>query len=243
MQNAAQRVLVNPVSLKDCLAWKGEDAARLLDLSFVRLVIEDQEGWAAFTEPNSLELSLDLAGIKLNVLASVQTRGKGWMRLNLDKLVPSARSHMKSFLSPKKIGESLLEDARTPAARHFHGLNESELWFDEKGSLLFSYLDLKQSDLQFVMHLPGLGGPLGVGTMPRSQYIELSRVDEKLPLAPLTDGEIYQRAGESRDIITNFRPNGQREFQVKQHLLQVISEFLYSRRGRAESAELASRTL
>jgi hypothetical protein len=59
-----------------------------------------------------------------------------------------------------------------------------------------------------------------------------------LPLIPLSDRETYAKLGECRDIVTNFRPNGQIEYNLKQRLLRVISESLYSTGDRVEKGRI-----
>lgn len=228
MSSTENKTLVNPLALSGCQVRSGDSAASLLDVSYVRIVTQDVPEWASFTERASLPIELSLDRYRFRVGASVQARGDGWMRLTLDTVLPSARASLRSFLSPKKIGESLLEDWRTDQARHFHGLNESELWFDGNGAVVFSYLDHRSPDSQFLLYIRDRRAVLRVGTMPRSQYMGLKGFEEEIPLLPLNDGEMYERVGECRDIVTNFRPVGQLEFHLKQRLLGLISEYLYS---------------
>jgi len=51
---------------------------------------------------------------------------------------------------------------------------------------------------------------------------------------PLNDKENYARMSECRDIITNFRTSGQVEYHLKQKLLKLISDSLYSTGHRVE---------
>ncbi|MEZ4750612.1 MAG: hypothetical protein R3B54_08280 [Bdellovibrionota bacterium] len=226
------KTLVNPSALAECVVTCGDLQVPLLDLSMVRLVVPTVPAWETLGEGEALELKLNLGSAVVSVSAVLQTRGSEWLRFGLVRVVPSARARLRSFLSPKKIGESLRQDWTTETSRHFHGLNESELWFDTRGGLLFTYLDQENAESQFILHIRDRQSGLSVGTMPRPDYIELNGVEEPLPLRPIKDGEVYPRVSECRDIVTNFRPVGQKEFQLKQRLLQVISEYLYNtRRG------------
>ena len=226
--NDKEKILVNPIALQNCtVKWK-EATARVLDISFVRVVLHPSEGWDAIPEGESLALDFQLDRNAFPATATLKTRGEGWIRLAFDRIVPSSRSQLRSFLSPKKVGESIYEDWRNEQVRHYHGLNESELWFEPNGAVLFTYLDQVDFDSQFLIRLVNLQSPLHVGKISRKNYIELSNIDGELPLTPLTDREIYAKLGECRDIVTNFRPNGQVEYNLKQRLLKVISDCLYS---------------
>lgn len=229
--------IVNPVALQNCSVKWGELSARVLDISFVRVVVESGEGWEACPENETVELELVLDRYRFPAKAVLKARGEGWIRLAFEKIVPSSRSMLRSFLSPKKIGESILEDWRTETLRHYHGLNESELWFDSNGPVLFTYLEQVDFEAQFLIRLLDQKGPLQVGKISRRDYIELSSMDAELPLSPLTDREVYTKLGECRDIVTNFRPNGQIEYNLKQRLLKVISDYLYSTSYKVEMAQ------
>jgi hypothetical protein len=230
------RHLVNPIAVAQCTLRFGETSARILDISFVRIVIEDGEPWSSMAEPQTTptkaEFHLDRFRFQADV--AIRGRGDGWIRLGFEKIVPSARAHLRSFLSPKKVGESLREDWRNEKVRHFHGLNESELWFDDMNGVLFTYLDQTDSEAQFIIRLGDPQGPLRVGKILRRDYMELNRIDGEMPLIPLSDREIYAKLGECRDIVTNFRPTAQVEYSLKQRLLKVISDHLYSTSHRVE---------
>jgi len=223
-----EKILVNPIALQNCTVKRGDASARILDISFVRAVIAPDEGWADIVEGEMLSLDFQLDRYGFPAQASLKSRGDGWIRLAFEKFVPSSRSQLRSFLSPKKVGESLLEDWRTETVRHYHGLNESELWFEPAGAVLFTYLDQIDFESQFLIRLLNEKSPLQVGKIGRKAYIEMNGIDKELPLTPLTDREIYAKLGECRDIVTNFRPNGQVEYNLKQRLLKVISDCLYS---------------
>lgn len=239
--DALEKKIVNPIALQNCTVKWGELGAKVLDISFVRVVIESVESWANVPENESLPLEFHLDRYQFTANASVRARGEGWIRLAFEKIVPSSRSHLRSFLSPKKIGESIMEDWRTEQLRHYHGLNESELWFDPNGAVLFTYLDQSDYEGQFILRLQDLKGPLTVGKILRKDYIELGTMDSELPLIPLTDREIYAKLGECRDIVTNFRPNGQIEYHLKQRMLKVISDNLYSTSHKVEMSQRPSR--
>jgi len=208
--------------------------ARVLDISFVRLVIEDCEPWTSLAEgaPVTAEFRLDRSVFNAEVAA--RGRGEGWLRLGFEKIVPSARAHLRSFLSPKKIGESLIEDWRNETIRHYHGLNESELWFNDAGGVLFTYLDQSDAEAQFIIRMSDARATLRVGKILRRDYMELNHIEADLPLIPLSDREIYAKLGECRDIVTNFRPSAQMEYNLQQRLLKVISDHLYSTSYRVE---------
>jgi len=220
--------LVNPVSLRGCFAEVGEDAVPISDISFLRVNLDlSAHPQVEFPEgPFTVRLHLD----RHQMLGEVSLAGKGthWARLGFTRLVPSAGAHLRAFLSPKRVGESIIEDWRGESLRHYHGLNESELWFDADGQILFSYLDGADYRFQFVLRLPESKGNLQIGRMERSDYIKLEAWGDDLVLAPLNDRDVFQKLSDCRDIVTNFRPNGQHEYQLKQRLLKVISEALYS---------------
>lgn len=226
--------LVNPIALQNCFVTYEQAVARVLDISFVRIVLEDSPDWALLPEKTPFSLSLSLDRCHFTAKANFAERGEGWLRLSFEKLLPSARAHLRSFLSPKKIGESILEDWRTDKVRHYHGLNESELWFDPDGGVLFTYLDQTDSEGQFIIRMADHRGPLRVGKILRRNYVELANIESELPLIPLSDREVYAKLGECRDIVTNFRPSAQIEYNLKQRLLKVISEHLYSTSHRVE---------
>ena len=46
-----------------------------------------------------------------------------------------------------------MEDWSTDKIRHFHGLNESELWFEPEGGVLFTYLDPLDTEAQFIVRM------------------------------------------------------------------------------------------
>lgn len=229
-----ERNIVNPIALQNCFVQHGETTAKVLDISFVRIVVEGSTGWEFATENVSIPLEFHLDRHQFTAETSLRGRGEGWMRFGFDKIVPSARAHLRAFLSPKKIGESLIEDWRTDMLRHYHGLNESELWFDPNGAILFTYLDQTDCDSQFLIRMPDGKAALQVGKILRTAYMALENIDSELPLTPLTDRDLYAKLGECRDIVTNFRPTGQMEYNLKQKLLKVISDTLYSTSHRVE---------
>lgn len=236
-ESATPRNLVNPVALQNCSVQFGEVSAPVLDISFVRLVVADEASWVAPAENEPLTLNFHLDRFRFSAIARFQGRGEGWIRFGFEKILPSAGAHLRSFLSPKRIGESIVEDWRTDQVRHFHGLNESELWFDQAGGILFSYLDNPDHTAQFIIRMSDSKSLLRVGKILRKNYMELSNIDQELPLLPLTDRDTYAKLGECRDVVTNFRPNGQLEYNLKQRLLKVISEHLYSTSRKVEMAQ------
>ncbi len=236
MESEMRRPLVNPVALQNCVVKYGDAVANVLDISFVRLVISPlPEGLEIAEVAFPLEFHLDRFQFLARV--SIQGHGESWTRLGFEKILHSAGAHLRSFLSPKRIGESIIEDWRSDQIRHYHGLNESELWFDQNGSMLFSYLDSVDHTAQFIISMSDVRGPLKVGKLPRKDYIELGNVEQELPLIPLSDRDTYAKLGECRDVVTNFRPTGQMEYNLKQRLLKVISEHLYSTSRKVEMAQ------
>lgn len=221
--------LVNSKSLTNCKVVWGDHSAKILDVSFVRVVIEASTDWLEKLEQASeFRATLNLQGVEIPITVMFQTQGEGWIRLGIIGIVPSARATLKSFLVPKKVGESIVEDWRTDQIRHFHGLNESELWVDTDGSFTFLYLDQEDFESQFIVRLRDLSSSLRVGTIKRKDYLDKMDMSSELPLNPLEDKETYGRLSECRDIVTNFRPTGQMEFHLKQKLLKVLSDYLYS---------------
>jgi hypothetical protein len=251
MTNGAQgsgedrKELVNPIAVKDCFVLLGEHAAPVLDVSFVRLVLErGNAGWESAPEGEVLPLEFQLDRARFKASARLRAKGEGFIRLTFESMLPSARAHLRSFLSPKKVGESLVEDWSTDTIRHFHGLNESELWFEPEGGVLFTYLDPHDTEAQFIVRMAHSKSALIAGKILRREYIELKSLDHELPLIPLNDKEIYSKLGECRDIVTNFRPTGSIEYNLKQQLLRVISDYLYSTSRKVEMTQMtAARTL
>ncbi len=240
-----RKELVNPIALRDCYVSFGDWKAPVLDVSFVRLVLGTGDaGWADVPEGDLLPLDFHLDRSLFKATARLHAKGQDFLRLTVESILPSARAHMRSFLSPKKVGESLLEDWSTDKIRHFHGLNESELWFEPEGGILFTYLDPLDTEAQFIVRMAHSKSALIAGKILRREYIELHSLDHELPLIPLNDKEIYAKLGECRDIVTNFRPTGSIEYNLKQQLLRVISEYLYSTSRKVEMTQMtAARTL
>ena len=133
-----------------------------------------------------------------------------------------------------------MEDWSVDQIRHFHGLNESELWCEPDGAVLFTYLDAMDTDSQVIIRMAHSKGALIAGKILRKHYIELKSIDAELPFIALDDKEIYDRLGECRDIVTNFRPTVHLEYNLKQRLLRVISEYLYSTSRKVEMAKMTT---
>lgn len=222
------RHLVTPGSLHQCVAAWGENRARVLDISFVRVVLGEMGDWPVLMEGQVIPVFFSMNGFEFAAELKIQGRGDGWLRFQFEKLVPSAKSYLRSFLAPKKVGESMLEDKQSAEVRHYHGLNESELWFDKKGNVLFTHLDYLDSQYQFIVQAKLESLTLNVGRLTRHEYMNLPSIDGELGLIPLNDKENYSRMSECRDVITNFRATGQLEFHLKQKLLKLISDNLYS---------------
>ncbi len=234
MQSGEGRLLVNPVSVQKSFAKLGDTSARVLDVSYIRAVVENTGPFAELPEGESVTVSFELERAKFNLLVTVRGRGGEWVRLDFPRLVPSVRAGLRSFLSPRKIGESILQDWKSGRLRHFHGLNESELWMDDADAVLFTYLDQDDPDSQFLIRVREARGPLSVGKIKRTDYMEISAIEGELTLQPLTDSEVYRKLGECRDIVTNFRPSVPADYALKQRMLKIISETLYSTSRRVE---------
>jgi hypothetical protein len=233
-----ERALVNPIALQHCSVRLGDVTTKILDISFVRIVLDAGADWPALPEKEAVTLEFTLERHTFPVVCKVIARGEaeggGWVRCGFDKLVPSAQAHLRSFLSPKKIGESIVEDWRTDEIRHFHGLNESEMWFHSSGVVVFTYLDSTDGGTQFFVRMMDSKGPLEAGRVSRRDYMAMEGLDAPVSLSALNDRETYARLGECRDIITNFRPTGQIEYNLKQKLLKVVSDTLYSTSHRVD---------
>ncbi len=236
----AEKHIVNPIALRQCVVKTGEKVGRVLDISFVRAVVASEGGWFELAEGEPFPLELSLERYQFQAVASLRARGENWVRLSFEKMVPSAKAHLRSFLCPKKIGESILEDWRTDSVRHYHGLNESELWFDTNGGVLFTYLDQSDTEAQFIIRMASSKAVLQVGKIRRRDYMELETMESEMPLIPLSDRDIYGKLGECRDIVTNFRPTAQIEYNLKQRLLKAISDNLYSTSHKVEMAPFRS---
>ena len=228
------REIVNPIAVKNCSVKYGELEARVTDISFMRLVIAEVRHWPEFAENQAVQIQFTLERQIFTANLTYKARGENWIRFVFEKMVPSAQAHLRSFLSAKKIGESIIEDWRSEEMRHFHGLNESELWFQPNGGVLFTYLDQIDGGGQFIIRVADQKSALQVGRVSRTDYIEMKSFDSEIPLIPLSDRDIYVKLSECRDIVTNFRPNGQMEYNLKQRLLKVISDHLYSTGNRVE---------
>jgi hypothetical protein len=236
--------IVNPVAVKNCFATVSGIKASVLDISFVRLVLEAAEGWDQLPADQVLNVDLSLADCRFSAMGLVRARGEGWMRMSFEPLLPSARAHLRSFLSPKRVGESILEDWSTEEIRHFHGLNESELWFQPHGAVLFTYLDCVDTESQFIIRMSPKENVLIAGKVLRRDYIALKSIEDTLPFVFLDDKEVCLKLGECRDIITNFRPAGYLEYNLKQKLLRVISDYLYSTSRKVDMSQVSTmRTL
>lgn len=222
------RHLVTPGALNACFARWGDLEARILDISFLRVVVEEIGEWPIIAEGQSIPMAFSLNGFDFAAEMTIQGRGDGWIRFQFQKLVPSSKSVLRLFLSPRKMGESLMEDKQIKDVRHYHGLNESELLFDRKGNVLFTYLDYVDSKFQFLVQVNLDNSSIKVGRLTRSQYMSMSSFTGDLGLIPLSDKENYSRMGECRDIVTNFRPAGQLDYSLKQKMQKLISDNLYS---------------
>lgn len=224
--NDTKRYLVNRSALKNCIMSCAGFEFQVFDISFVRVVVERKETNLSVNDDVPVELSLDRH--VFGASAVVQLIGNDFIRFSFSKLVPSAQARLRAFLSPRKVGESLTQDWTSQTQRHFHGLNDSELWVSHNGEMLFSFLDQSRTECQFIIHIAE-GSGLRAGRLPRKDYMALGDIGNDLPLTTnQLDRDTYQKLGECRDIITNFRPVTQAEYGLKQRLLKAISDHLYS---------------
>lgn len=220
--------LVNPISVAHCHIQLGEQSFALADLSFIRVVLQGIEGAEALIENESVRAQFVLDKFRFEAEIKFQARGEGWLRFKLGALVPSYRAQLASFLSPKRVGESLVEDNWDDGIAHFHGLNESSLWVDRSGRVIFTYLDQWDGAAQFVVRMGAEPNEIVMGKVSRESYFGMSSMDAIFDLLPLSERELAGKLAECRDIITNFRPAGAANYALKQRLLKTVSESLYS---------------
>ncbi len=226
------RALVNPSALKNCELRFGDKVTPLQDISFIRVVTAPLEG--VFDGEGPVEAEFCLERLRFKAMVELKFRGENYFRLGFTRLAPSSLSHLRSFLSPKKVGESFVEDARSGSVRHYHGLKETEIWFEPGGITLFTFLDDPTGQSQILLRLMEPRGPLRVGRVLRADYMELRGLDDEVPVLPLNEGDSYVKLSECRDIVTNMRPASQVEYDLKQKLLRAISDILYSTSHRVE---------
>lgn len=243
MSDPQVKPLVNPVAVRNCFVKSADEVTGILDISFVRMVIESSPAWLEILSAPSV--TLECAVDRFTFTAEVRMEGHGdhWIRLAFARLVLSAQANLRSFLSPKKVGESIIEDWRNEQFRHFHGLGESELWFDLGGGVFFSCLDLYDFNSQLIIQVKDAKAPLKVGKLLRKDYIAATNCEDDFALTPLNEKESYLRLGECRDIITNLRAIGSLEYNLKQRLLKLLSDHLYSTRHRVEPPRSPVRTV
>lgn len=226
--------IVNPIALENCFASYGENKFSVLDISFIRLVLASQGGFSVLSESEKIRLDLSLGTLRFSTTATYRAEHEGWTRFDFEGILPSHRASLRSFLSAKKIGESIISDWGEAGLWHYHGLNESELWFQPQKSVLFTYLDLSDFKCQFVVRWQEENHSFDAGNILRQDYMGLEHIEARLPMIPLGDRELYAKLGECRDIVTNFRPAGHFDYSLKQKLLKAISENLYSTSRRVE---------
>lgn len=228
-----EKYLVNPVALRHCFVHFGEIEGKILDLSFLRVVV-DAPHFPALENEQRVILDFQLERDRFSTPVLLKNSKDGRLRFCFEKLPFSVQATLKSFLSCKKIGESIAEDWIMGGIRHFHGLSESEFWFDKEGRIVFTYLDDPTGNTQFLIRLLGDSGLMRAGRILRKDYLDLSHIEMELPLLPVSDRELYLKLSECRDVITNFRALGQTEYALKQKLLRVMSDYLYSSHARVD---------
>jgi len=228
-----EKNIVNPVALRHCIVRFGDIDGKLLDLSFLRVVIE-APSFPLFEVEQRIVLDFKLDRDKFSAPVILISAKDARLRFRFDRLPHSALASLKSFLSAKKIGESITEDWAREGIRHFHGLNESEFWFDEEGRIVFTFLDDSTGNTQFLIRLLGESGAMRAGRILRKDYLGLTHIEADLPLMPVSDRELYLKLSDCRDVMTNYRPIGQKEYSLKQKLLKVMSDYLYSSHSRVD---------
>ncbi len=226
------RALVNTSALRGCELKLADKSVQVHDLSCIRIVTAPIEG--VFDDGVPVEAELCLDRLRFKTMVELKARGENYFRLGFTRLAHSGLSHLRSFLSPKKVGESLVEVARSGAVRHYHGLKDTEIWFEPGGVTLFTFLDDPDGASQVLIRLLEPRGPLRVGRVARADYLELQGLDAEIPLLPLNERDSYLKLSECRDIVTNMRPASQVEYDLKQKLLRAISDTLYSTSHRVE---------
>jgi len=232
MSSEEAKSLVTLSALKDCELRFGDKSAAILDISFIRIVTAPFEGELEIGA--SVEAEFCLERQRFKALVELKAKGERYFRFGFTKLAPSGVSHVRSFLSPKKVGESFLEDGRAGDVRHYHGLKEAEVWFEPGGITLFTFLDDPKGETQILLRLLEPRGPIRVGRVLRADYMELKGLDAEIPVVPLSERDSYVTLSECRDIVTNMRPATQAEYDLKQKLLRAISDSLYSTSQRVE---------
>ncbi len=228
-----EKNIVNPVALRHCLVKFGDIEGKILDLSFLRVIVEAPH-FPKLELEQRITLDFVLDREKFSASVVLRSSKEERLRFTFDKLPHSGQAMLKSFLSCRKIGESITEDWNDNGIRHFHGLNESEFWFDEDGRLVFTYLDDATGNTQFLIRLLDEKGNMKAGRILRKDYLEIADIEAELPLLPVSDRELYIKLSECRDVITNYRPVGQAEYSLKQRLLRVVSDHIYSSHNRVD---------
>lgn len=223
--------LVNGEVLKGCVLRWSEQQLPVLDVSYIRIVVKTNE--VALPLDNTVQVfELSLYKNILLFEGMVEKIGEGWARLRITKLPPSHISRLKLLLSPKIIGESIKLTLDEQTLKHYHGLNETDLWVTSHFAILFSFLDSEESKYQFIVRIQG--DEVQIGWIEREVYLELSDFNRPIPLKSLNEKLAYLRLCESRDIVTNLRPKTQQEYTVKQTLLKHVNEHLFFASRRAE---------
>jgi len=231
----------------------------LCDLSQLGAVVPPQPAWLALQDgeaiPGSLQLDLKHFPVTLRRDGLVGSGDGANVALSFEALPPSARSQLRFFLSPKRIGESISLSHRGDRWRFAAGLNFAGLWLDAAGDeAIFAALDSSNERSQLLAWLVDGHSPVRLGLVSRARYAErakavlaakeapeaqglsaaaaLGLVDNELPVMPLNDRDTVLRLSECRDILTNFRPTDTDQGALKMRLLKGISESLYSASNR-----------
>jgi hypothetical protein len=237
-----EHYIVNPISLRNCRVSSGDKKFNLLDLSLVAFTVPLDPFLGSPGEKNTFVFQLE--NRNFTVSAKLQKVENDLAYFEFDGIVPSCSAQLRAFLSPKKVGESIFEKEPSAQGRHFRGLNESEMWSDDSGGILFTYLDNQDVKYQFLLRARESRGPLTLGRIRRDEFKKLQGHHKEDSLIGLEGAEVYTKVSECRDIITNFRPTAHFDFGLKQKLLKLLSDYLYSSHYRRHIIQpLSSRNL
>lgn len=250
---------MRPGTLDGCWIRCGDVETPLCDLSQLGAVVPPQPSWLALADgeaiPGTLRLEEKHFPVTLRREGLAGSGDGANVVLSFEALPPSARSQLRFFLSPKRIGESIALAHRGGRWRYASGLNGAGLWLDAGGDeAIFAALDSSNERSQLLVWLADGTSPVRLGLVSRSRYAErvarvleakespeaqtltaagaLGLVDRDLPVLPLNDRDTVLRLAECRDILTNFRPTDGDQGALKMRLLKGISESLYSASNR-----------
>ena len=215
-------------ALRNCYVETIEGQLAIRDLSFSRIILDQTPLSVPLSEFQPFEAEIILDKIRFKTSLVLQFQKDDWARLTYHQLSPSHQALLRSFLTARRIGESLAEDWRSEDLIHFHGINEAELWWDKNTGLFLTFLDSVAGDQQFVLRVSMQGEEVQAGSISRADYLSLSSLNSPLPIQK-EKVELNQFEA-CKDIITNFRPASADQAQIKQVLLKAISDCFYQRK-------------